>query len=151
MMRMHKNPVWLAFLIAIALIVAWYCGVALFKLYRYNVLTAQAPAGNIQWSVKTLSDEEYIVHAHYAFAAAGKNYTGETDFIDEVFLNAWAAEQALSKYSAKTWTVWYQPGNFNHSTLQKKFPTKECWSAGVMLALMLYFIWLGFYVTRYQV
>lgn len=150
-MRMHKNRFWLAFLIAIALVVAWYCGVALYKLYRYSKLTAQVSADSIQWGVKSLSDEQYIVKANYTFNVEGKEYRGETNFKDEVFMNAWAVEQTLPKYAQKVWKVWYQPGNFHHSTLQKKFPAKECYSAGAMLLLLLYFIWLGFYVTRYQV
>src|SRR5262245_12349034 len=111
MMRMHKNPVWLAFLIVISLVVAWYCGVAIYKLYRYSVLTAQASSTNIQWKVQELSDEEYIIHARYSFIVEGKSYVGETDFHDKVFLNAWAAEQELKNYTDKPWHAWYQPGN----------------------------------------
>jgi Protein of unknown function (DUF3592) len=149
-MRMHKNPVWLLFLGIISVIVLWYCGVALYRYYQYITLSEASKAANIEWSVKALSDEQYVVDAHYTFLVKGERYSGDTVFRDEVFLNAWAAEQELPKFSSQAWQVWYQPSNLNHSTLQKKFPLKECISAGVLLGLFLYFLWLGFYVTRYQ-
>jgi hypothetical protein len=150
-MRMHKNRWWLIFLTTIALIVAWYCAVAFYKIYFYSKLNAETQTVSIQWGIKMLSDEQYTIQADYTFDVDGKIYQGHTNFRDEIYMNEWSAEQAILKDKKKLWKVWYQAGYFDHSTLQKKFPTKECYSAGVMLALLLYFVWLGFYVTRYQV
>jgi Protein of unknown function (DUF3592) len=147
-MKMHKNPVWLAFLAVISLVVLWYCGAALYKIYGYSRLTAEVQATSIQWGVKELADDQYIVKANYTFAVEGKIYQGETLFKDIIYMNAWAAEQAGLKNGKKNWKVWFQPNHYNHSTLQKKFPTKECYYAGAMLLLLLYFVGLGFYVTR---
>ena len=127
---------------------AWYCGVALFRIYRYTQLKAQAPASNVHWGTQALSGDQYLIKATYAFTVDGKTYPGESVFEDEIFMNKWAAEQTIPKYSYQTWNVWHQPDNFVHSTLQKKFPSKECYSAGAMFVLLIYFVSLGFYVTR---
>jgi hypothetical protein len=150
-MRMHRNPIWLIFLAVIAAVAIGYSSFTLYKLYGYYTLTRETSPLSIQWTVKVLSDDEYAVNGAYAFLVEGKTIQGETLFKDETFMNPWAAEASVQKFSGKSWKVWYQPSNLHHSTLQKKFPLKECSSAGVLLALLLYFIWLGFYVTRYQV
>lgn len=147
-MKMHRNPYWLIFLTLIALVVAWYCGTALYRVYRYSRLTAQAPASHFHWGTQALSDNQYIIDATYEYTVDGINYPGETRFKDDIFMNNWAAEQSIPKYAYRKWNAWYQPGNFSHSTLQKTFPSKECYSAGAMLVLLLYFVGLGFYVTR---
>lgn len=147
-MKMHKNPVWLAFLTAISLVVFWYCGSALYKIYDYSRMTNSVPAASIQWGVKELADDQYLVKANYSFRVDENTYHGETLFKDIIFMNAWAAEQAGLKYGRRNWKVWFQPNHFDHSTLQKKFPTKECYYAGAMLFILFYFIGLGFYVTK---
>lgn len=149
-MRMHKNRIWLAFLVALTVVTAGYCVKALYNLYQYAVLTEQTPAQNVHWGITPLSDDQFLVKANYEFSVGGRVYPGETDFKDVVYMNPWAAEQAMPQYSYKLWQVWYQNDKFQHSTLQKKFPAKECYSAGAMVILLLYFVWLGFYVTRYQ-
>lgn len=149
-MKMHKNRVWLGFLAAMTLITAGYCGSALYKIYRYVVLTKQTTPENLRWGVQALSDDQYLIKVNYDFQVNGSVYPGETDFTDRVYMNPWAAEQETPKYSYKKWNVWYQPRNYQHSTLQKKFPAKECYSAGAMIILLLYFIWLGFYVAQKQ-
>lgn len=149
-MKMHKNPYWLAFLGAIAVIVAWYCITAIYKVYQYSTLAKQVKAERIDWIVKELSDDQYIVSAKYTFAVEGKIYHGETDFKDIIYMNAWAAEQAIPQLSSQIANVWMQPGKHSHSSLQKKFPSKECYYAGAMVILLLYFIGLGFYTARIQ-
>lgn len=147
-MRMHNNPLWLAFLLGIMLVTLWFCGAALYHFYQYKTLKAEVPAVISKWSIKALSDEEYLVHANYSYQINGKSYEGETDFNDEIYINSWAAQKRIEKFSEKPWNAWYQPSRPLHSTLQKKFPLKECLSAAAMLALLLYFIWLGYYVAR---
>jgi hypothetical protein len=158
-MRIHKNSLFLGFLGLLAAAASIYSAIALYKYYRYAVLDSQAPAQSIEWSIKVdkkkwplslLFEDNYRLLAMYSFSVEGKAMKGSTSF-KENYLNSWAAEQAIKKNEQKNWIVWYQSGKVNHSTLQKNFPLKECVSAGVLWALLLYFIWLGFYVANYRV
>lgn len=157
-MRMHNNPVFLTFLAFLGLIVIGYGAVALYKYYRYTILTASAPAVIEKWSIEAdlrqwpmnlLFEDAYRVQADYSFVTDQIKYEGKTIF-REKYRNTWAAEQSQKKMEQENWIVWYQPGNAHYSTLQKNFPLKECVSAGVLAALLLYFIWLGSYVTKYR-
>lgn len=148
-MTMHKNKFWLALLFVIMSVMLWYGGLASYKLYDYYTLSEKSTAVIAKWSVKKLNGEDFRVHAVYTYNVDGKIHSGETTFTDEKFLNPRAAERAIPDYANKKWIVSYQPKKEHHSTLQKKLPLKECISAAVLLALLIYFVSLGFYVTRY--
>ncbi len=146
---MHNNPFFLALLGTIALALLWFTGVAGYRYYQYITLSEKTPATTISWSIKEYARDAFGVHADYSFVVANQPVQGEYTF-KETYLNAWAAEQQMQKYSARKWNIWYQPGHVHHSALQKKFPTKECASAMVLGGLLLYFLWLGFYVNKYR-
>ncbi len=147
---MHKNPFWLALLILISLVAIWYSAIAFYHLYGYVTLSKTAPAEEVRWSIKENDPDSFQIVADYTFTVADKTNTGTTVFNDWSFRNPWGAQAILKEREKQTWTVWYSPWNFNHSSLQKSFPTKECLTMGVLVGLLLYFIWLGSYVARYQ-
>lgn len=147
---MHKNPIWLTFLVIIALIVAWYVGVAFYRMYDFYTLQATAPATITQWSAKEIATDEFAPYAKYSFVVHEKHFEGETALKYPIFRNSWAVEQSIPQLESKKWTAWYSPSNPNHSSIQKKFPTKECVSAALLFGLLLYFVWLGFYVAKKQ-
>lgn len=149
-MIMHKNPIWLIFLASVGILVMWFSGALLYKLYNYSVLTASTQTVELQWSVKEISDESYILEARYSYVVKGEKKRGAASLYDMPYWNAWAAEKAIAEFSSKPWKVWYSPSNSDYSTLQKKFPLKECISTGVLWLLFIYFTWLGFYVARYH-
>lgn len=147
-MKMHRNRYWLIFLAILTCIVTWYCGNTLYRIYRYSQLTQTTLAEEVHWVVIPLSGDQYILKATYSYALQEKRYLGETSFNEDIFMNQWAAEQAIPKYAYRQWNVWFNPRYFSYSTLQKKFPTKECCSAAVLFLLLLYFVGLGFYVNK---
>jgi hypothetical protein len=156
---MHKNPFFLTLLACLAAAALTYSVIAIYKYIRYASLTATAQAEEMQWDIKAharmkpldlILADHYFVQAHYNFYDKDKKHAGKTRF-KESYLNSWAAEQAIKDFEKQSWTVWYEPGKGNHSTLQKNFPLKECISAGVLWALLVYFIWLGCYVAANRV
>jgi hypothetical protein len=147
---MHKNTTWLALLVTLSLIVLWYSGKFLYLYYDYTVLSARTPAVAMQWSVEPHTNEEYFLKADYVFKASDKEYKGESVLKDHGFWNNYAAQQAIGDYSKKKWGVWYNPRNPDHSSLQKNFPLKECVSAAIMWAIVFYFLWLGYYASRFR-
>jgi hypothetical protein len=147
---MHKNIFWQAFLIVIFLIVLWYTGVALYRYYTYSRLTSFTQAIQIEWTVRERASDEYVLEASYLFEANGTSQKGKMDLKHEIYRNRWAAEQMIPQYTKRNWTVWYDPSQPNHSSLQKSFPLKESISAGFLWILFFYFLWLGFYVAKYK-
>lgn len=143
----HKNPYWLAFLICAALVVFWYTGNALFKAYQYGILDSKTKVGLIDWSVKPLSDESFVLVADYQFMNNQSSEKGQTTFLDKKYWNEWAAMQAIPEVASENLYVWYSSSNPHKSALQKKFPLKECISAAVLWGIFLYFLWIGRYVA----
>jgi len=147
---MHKNPVWLALLVLISLIALWFSAIALYDLYGYLTLTETVPAEKINWSIKEESPESFQIVADYTFIVNDQHYAGSTTFKDWPYRNPWGAQSALLEREKQQWSVWYSPRNKHHSSLQKSFPIQECITMGVLWGLLLYFLWLGSYVARYQ-
>lgn len=147
---MHKNPIWLCFLSIIILATCIYTGTIGFKLYRYWSLSSQTEALATAWSIQTDSDEEFVPLAKYTFQAGDKFFVGQTLFSDQKTSNPWAAQEALKPLAAKKHHVWYASKDPSDSSLQRKFPFKECIYAGVLWAVCIYFFWLGVYVAKVQ-
>ncbi len=141
---MHQNPYWLAFLSCISLGVFIYTSYAGIQLYHYSRLNQPIPLVHIQWSILPFTEEEFAPQANYQFLLQGISYQGKTIW-PEHYLNQWAAQKAIEKLAAQSWNAWIDPQNPHNSTLQKKFPLKQCLSTIVLWLLMIYFIGLGYY------
>lgn len=150
-MQIHKNHYYLLFMLVLLCIVVGYSGTALWRWYGYVRLSTQTTVKQVEWRVIEQNSSSYVVAGKYQFVVKDRDYTGETEFFDDSYLNQWSAEQGMQRYQEKKWTVWYQPGNENYSSLQKKFPLKECLSALVLWGLWFYFFWLGVYVAQKKV
>ncbi len=142
---MHKNKIWLTFLLLVTLATLWQLGVAGYQYTNYARLQAQASIINYSTSIKTISETSYFLDVHYTFSVNGKIYPGNSYSSDKHFLNKWVAEEAAKEFAAKAPKVWFDPQNPNHSSLLKKFPWREVASLTALGALLLYFMWLGFY------
>lgn len=145
---MHKNPLFLALLGLISLAFLWFAGIAGYQLYLYHSLDTPTTASVDLWDIEHKSDEEYLVSASYTYRVQEKLYNGKTIFNDWPFRNPWAAEELIKTRKKQKWTAWYNASNPSYSSLQKNFPSKECLSAGMLGALLLYFLWLSFYIPR---
>lgn len=135
------------FLILISLLVLGYVGVALYRVYSFNRLSAGAPLEQVDWSVKAINDEKYQLLAHYKFQVNSKLYYGET-LLSERYRNEWAAEQGKKELSLQYQTVWYDPADPNHSSIEKAFPTKNVIYAAILFVLLNYFVWGGYFYTK---
>lgn len=147
---MHRNPAWLTFLVLVTCTVGWFGFQAMWKVINYRQLDTHTTAEYIDWQVKALSEEVYALEGKYRYRVNELPYEGVTVFSDNLFRNAWAAEQVIPIYAKEETEVWYSHKNPQHSSLQKKFPLKECISAAFLAGLLGYFLWLGFYVGRYR-
>jgi hypothetical protein len=120
-----------------------------FNAYQYMQLTHRTLVKQIDWSVQEIKKDTFVVQADYTFSVKGSLYKGQT-VLDPSYLNDWAAQEAIQKQLAhQSWKVWVDPHHLNNSTLQKKFPTKQCISIVILWILWIYFINLGFYVKQH--
>lgn len=136
------------FLTVISIIALWFSCRAFLGIYRYFVLNSETLSSQVEWSVKELSDEKYVLHGKYVYLVNGESYTSETTLSHFPYRNHGAAERVIPEYAAKQWSIWYSPHNPAFSTLEKKFPIKECVSSVLLWSIMIYFICLKNYVAK---
>ena len=142
---MHRNPFWILFISAMVIFSAIYSGFAMVDIWKYVRLDKETEAQNIQWSVLSLSDDQFVPVALYQFTIQGKQYPGETRW-QEGYLNEWSAKEAVARLTQSPPPVWYDGSNPEVSTLEKLFPFKVCLYSGSLWLLTLYFFGLGYYV-----
>ncbi|MEI8365335.1 MAG: hypothetical protein WCF65_02860 [Parachlamydiaceae bacterium] len=147
---MHRNFLWQAFLGIVALATLWYSCIAAYRYYSYSRLDGHAETSTISWIIEEHATDTFTLKANYQFTANQAVHHGTTRYPDDNYLNQWAAEQAAKSNTKHPWTVWYDQSHPDTSSLQKNFPFKECLSAIILWGLLLYFLWLGFYVSRYK-
>lgn len=144
---MHKNPVWLGFLALVFASFLWYSGNACYHLYQYYSLKETAKATDLKWFVEEITSDDFRVGATYSFAVNNESYTGETLFSDHRFRNPLSADDELKIKATHEFVVFYDPQNLGHSSLEKKFPLKDCASAAALFLLLLYLFGLGIYTS----
>lgn len=148
---MHSNLFYRAFLLMIFLVALWYTVIAAYRYHSYFKLTDQVRVNSIEWDVKEVADDEFYLEARYTFVVKDRSFSGKTSWPTEFYRNRWAAEKDQPYFTKQYRVVWYDQNNPDHSSLQKKFPFKECISAIFLWALLLYFLWLGYYVTKFKI
>lgn len=144
---MNKNPVLLSLLSLIFAAMLWYGIPAAYHLHEYYSLTKTTEPTDIKWFVDEISSEDFRVGATYSYIVDAATHQGETIFNDMTFRNPSTADDELKVKATKTQVVFYDPQNADHSSLQKKFPTKECVSTAVLFLIFLYFALLGIYTS----
>ena len=144
----HRNPFWLLFLGLMIIIILCFTIRNGIHMWQYLRLDKQIPAKNIQWSVVSLSDEEFVPFARYHYLVNGKNYQGQTLW-QETYLNEWSAQEAIARLISSPPLVLFAASHPQTSSLQINFPLKESLSTILLWILALYFLGLGYYYRRF--
>jgi Protein of unknown function (DUF3592) len=140
---MLSKRFWTIFLTVLGLVALWYGSVMLYRVFEWNRLRAQPVLTKVLWTVQEQSSERFVLKADYSFEVDGKVYSGTHLFKDSPYRNAWGAEHALIAYQNQSWHAWFDPSNPTHSSLEKRFPLKDCVYAITLLGIFLYFLFLS--------
>ena len=138
---MHKNRAFLALLFFIAATTCLFAGRAFVKLHHYYSLTNRVELEVKNWSIEGNGSDQYRLYAHYV-----SPFGEGTSVVGPVYRNPWAAERAKERFEKQPLEAWFNPKK-RELFLSKKFPTKPLLSGLVLLAITIYFIILGVYVT----
>lgn len=146
---MYNSRLWWTFLTIIALPTLFFTWSSIHSLCDYYDHTEIAPPIHISWSYEQIGQNDtFAPMARYTFQVDGKEYSGETMLSEPLFRDEWVAEEVLNSLKNRTWKVWYQASHPEHSTLEKRFPAKELFSAIALIALLGYFTILGQQVRK---
>lgn len=149
MPSMYK--LWLGLLIVSGAIALWFSGIATVQVWQYARLNAQTPATVLSWGVRDLSSSRYAIEADYRYEVKGTSHRGKTVFKHPQFLNRYAAENHAKTMEGKRWHAWYVERNPAHSSLERKFPQKECLHALLTVGVFAYFYFSRSMLTKLMV
>jgi len=140
---------WGVFFLLTTFVSLWFCGQATLRLkeyLRYGCIT-QGYVEN--FLVKELAADKYVIEAHFVYEVDSVYYQGATLLNAPVFLNRDAALQHVAKHwEEKAWGVWYDREKPSYASIQRLFPFKALFNAGLSLGILLYFIGLKNYMAR---
>lgn len=113
---------------------------ALQETVRYFSLQQEARAQIVRWEIREV-DGKFPISAFYQFEYQGKSWSGFTRLSPPWNLNEPAAVQDLQKNQMqKKWTVWFDPKDPTHSSLEKKIPTNWIIRTILSVAVVVYFL-----------
>ncbi|MBT3394084.1 MAG: DUF3592 domain-containing protein [Waddliaceae bacterium] len=145
---MRKNFLWFCFLAAVFVAAMAFAGYSGYNVYRYNKTNRSCEAQSIVWGVEQRSSDSFVVVATYEYTIDDEEYSGKTTFKRKTYLNPWKAEEEYEAMAIQPWKVWYEAKKPENSTINKVFPLKVCIYSGILIALLVYFVLLGWYVRR---
>ncbi len=126
-------------LVATGLIALYFIVQVLSTGYQYVRLDERTRAQDVVWEVQMRSVSHYVLAAHYTYHVDGQEFRGMTRFTTPFYFNYHAAEREIRARQAEKFSVWYQKKHPSFSSLQKKFPKKECIYALLTCGVFVYF------------
>jgi hypothetical protein len=126
----------------------WFSGLALVGVWKFSRLNAHMPAQVLSWQVRELSSSRFALEADYCFEVEGIVYQGKTLFKKSQFLNRFSAENYIKTFRVKQWEVWYKKRDPSLSSLEKRFPQKECLQALLTIGVFIYFFFARSMLSR---
>lgn len=145
---MPTNLLWRGLTALFACCAIWLTGHFAYKWYLYAQLDKSTRAETIQFSIKEISDERYLILGEYTYRVNQTDYLGTSLLEDRPFRNSLVAEQSIPELKKHLWVVWYSSHLPTLSSLQKHFPFKEGFYSIALWGIFLYFIALGYYSIK---
>ena len=133
------NRLCLVFLIISSLVSMFFCGKAFVGVYEYFSLDSQANAQIDGWKILEKEGQMFAIEAKYRFFLPGKEILGQTEFTKPYFFNPYAAQKAIDQLALERWVVFFNAGNPEENSLQRKFPFQLCIQAFLTLGVAIYF------------
>ncbi len=132
--------------ICATLLCLWRSALALIGVWDYWRLNTLIPVQVENWEVEQLGSSEYTIIATYSYDFSGKRYQSKIKFNKPYYLNRYAAQDDIKKFSQRSWTGWINAKNPQISSLERNFPYLKIFYAFVTLGVVLYF----FYIYAYN-
>lgn len=140
----------LAVFLSIALfLIAVFGYPVLIQIYKNAFFTETIEPKTIDWSLVSFGNEDWRPKAIFSYKVRGKLYSQEEVFQGEKFRNPYKGEELLQELAKEKRLVWYNPNDPEQATIEKYFPKKRAIYTGILLGLLVYFIWGGRLYTSY--
>lgn len=143
---MHRNPLWLGFLLVIFAITVFQSCTTVYSLYRYLRWNHASPVTIKNWEVLPQEEDLYYVQVHFRVEPDGPE---RAELWEEWhFVNPWAAEAAIQEWQGQEWKAWHPAARPDLATLRRELPWKSLIYTLILIGILCYFIGLGYYVGQ---
>ena len=147
MLRKKNNKaVFIAILLAILTCAALYTIKSGNKVYNYYSLTIKVPVQKINFSIKKISANKYILCADYNYLFNKNLFHVSEDLFSTLSFSLIGAEKNQNEMEKEQHGAWINHKKPATGTLFKKFPTKDLIHTGIIWAILLYFCGLAYYL-----
>lgn len=147
---MHKNVIFIIFLVFTLLGAAWFTYQGASEYVHYKKLSVVTVPKQIDWSVIKKKEDFFLLAASYQYQVEGKIFKGKQVVPNTWFYNVLGAESKRKEILSEKLFIHYSPSNPQMSALFLKFPMKEIVYSLISIGIALYFIGLGYYVGSFQ-
>lgn len=143
---MHKNPIWRAFLLLVLVATLGFGGRTLWTCWKYCSYRARIAVEEVHaWRVLEFRSQ-YLLAFDVSYGWDGTQYRKELLLRKIPYKNRWAAENEGPRRSEGLDHVWINPDKPEDAVLERIFPLGSVVSSLSLIALLIYFLWLGYYV-----
>lgn len=143
---MVRKAVVILFLSGLIGVAFWFSIRAGVDLVRYVRIDRSVEPETISWEIEQRGRSHFRLRAHFSFLVDGKRFESDALLPRRGYRNHWAAAAAKDKLEREL--IWYAPSNPNLTALRRAFPVKSSVHALMILGILLYFSWIGLYITR---
>lgn len=147
---MHKNALFLIFLVFTLFGTVWFTYQGVSKYFYYKTLSIATAPKQIDWSVIKKKEDFFLLAASYQYQVEGQIFRGKQVVPNAWFYNVLGAESKRKEILSEELLVHYSPSDPQMSALFLKFPVKEIVYSLISIGIALYFIGLGYYVGSFQ-
>lgn len=144
----HKMS-WLIALLLPVIIFFLYAYKTINEINIYLLLNDYIKANFERCEIKNDKRNKCDVVAFYHFKIDDKIFTNRYLF-KKKFLNSITAKEYIENFSKNDLTIWFNTKNPNISSIEKKFPIKNCVYITIVFAVFIYFLILKYYVYSFQ-
>ncbi len=141
---------WIFVFIIAGSICFWFSMKAGIHVYKYFKLNSKTTCSIDKWELNEDKSSKYTIIVYYSYEVSNQIFNDKYIFKQKLFLNSFAAKDQINYWKNKKWTVFYNSKNPNISSIEKAFPYKSCIYAIIAMSIFLYFIFLKFYLIRFQ-
>jgi hypothetical protein len=120
------------------------CQINTYLLLKKNVL-----ANVDKLEIRLDKKNRYEILAFYSFKIGNKVFFNK-NCLRKKFLNILSAQDYIKKNSEKKVIVWFNPKNPNITSIERKFPIKNCIYSVLCFSIFIYFVILKYYAYSFQ-
>lgn len=144
---MHQNRLWLMFLAVVVVVSLGYTVRTAFLVMKFYSYQERYPVKTLEWSHYEDGEHYFYPVASYMFDKRGELIKKKELLPDFKYTNPYRLDEEILQFKERSWEVFCRSDG--QCTLHNGFPYKEVIYTLILLAISVYFVYLGISVNQF--